>query len=580
VAYLILMQSHALWQSPTLVPDRWKHIYYPFVSLFPAEWIRPGLANDLGFLAAGLFAILICGLFLVYFLLLRRFLDAEIAPDEALGALRRIVAFTVVALAILFVVPGVLSSDLFSYVWYGRVFALFAENPFTHVPADYAWRDTGRWLQWVYWRETPSVYGPIWVFLAGGVAKASQLLDGNIVTHLLGHKLLASVAHLVNVVLVWRIVGNLTKLESGIWNPDRTTSAQVAATVAYAWNPLLLIEFGANGHNDVLMMTFVLTSVWLHLTGRWRLAVAALACAALVKLIAVVFLPGYLWLLFWQSHQGGALESLRKRLWIGAQATMVFATTFLVFYLPFWQGLSTLRPLITGPPVELYINSLGWLLRFKVPEVASAVADLLNLSPPEFWTTRAVGQRLEWPVRFGATLITGAFALVTTWKARDLPRMITAWGWVLFVYLTVGAVWFWPWYVSWLVVIAVIAGPGRLFNATLILCLTSLLMYATLWRSDPVVSEIFAWRDAAVMLPPLVYALASSWRDSRTRPGQPAPAPVPEPRFRHVDARPPSVPVPLMPETYRAALLPSPVEESPPPAWEVADAPTTHLYDP
>src|SRR5438552_3051726 len=97
------------------------------------------------------------------------------------------------------VVPGVLSTDLFSYVWYGRILVVFGDNPLTHVPGDYTWHDTGRWLQWVFWKETPSVYGPGWVLVAGLVAEVSQALGGDIVNHILGHRIVASVGHLANV---------------------------------------------------------------------------------------------------------------------------------------------------------------------------------------------------------------------------------------------------------------------------------------------------------------------------------------------------------------------------------------------
>ena len=116
-------------------------------------------------------------------------------------------ALLVPALLVLMVVPGVLSTDLFSYIWYGRIFGVFGDNPFTHVPADYAWHDTGNWLQWVFWKETPSAYGPVWVLLAGIVAQIAQAFGGDIAIHLLGNKLLADVAHLANVLLIWKLAG-------------------------------------------------------------------------------------------------------------------------------------------------------------------------------------------------------------------------------------------------------------------------------------------------------------------------------------------------------------------------------------
>jgi hypothetical protein len=559
-AYFFLMQSHALWLSPTLIPDRWKAVFSPVSKLFPQEWIRPARSSDLGLLAVGLFVLLLVAFFSLYIVSLRRaFSPGAFEEAEAKPALKRIFAFTLLSLALLFVVPGVLSSDLFSYAWYGRIFVVFGDNPFTHVPADYAWRDGAKWLQWVYWKETPSVYGPVWVLLAGAVAQVSQALGGDIVNDILGHKLLASAAHLANVVLIWKIMGHVVPR---YWAPLKAAagknwelSAQVGATIAYAWNPLMLLEFGANGHNDIIMVTFVLLAVWLHLAGKWRLAIAALAAATLVKLIAVLFLPGYLWLLFWQAAPGGALDGLPRRIWAGVQALALYVGLWVLFYLPFWEGPATLRPLFTGPPVEMFVNSLGWLARYKLPELVAGIADSLGLQPTEFWTARAVGWRVEWPVRFGATAIAAAVALVVTWRARDFPRMMVAWGWVLFAYLTVGAVWFWPWYVSWLVAVVAVIGPGRLLNATIILSASSLLLYATYWRNSAFLVEALRWRDALIIVPPLAYVLGSSLLESRRHPAQvPDPVPARQDPATRPQPIPVAVPVPIIPERYAQVL--------------------------
>ena len=40
VAYYLLFQAHAIWQSPTLVPDKWKGLFSPLTNLFPEGWTR------------------------------------------------------------------------------------------------------------------------------------------------------------------------------------------------------------------------------------------------------------------------------------------------------------------------------------------------------------------------------------------------------------------------------------------------------------------------------------------------------------------------------------------------------------
>lgn len=559
VGYFFLMQSHSLWHSPTLIADKWKTVFYPVAQLFPSEWVRPARNSEIALFNSALYLLLLAAIFGIFALALRRaFKTGAFRASDRKQALGIVALFTLIPLLLLLIVPGALSTDIFSYIWYGRIFTTFGDNPFVQVPADYAWYDAGRWLQWVYWRETPSVYGPIWVILAGAIAQIANALGGDIVNHVLGHRILASLAHFVNVFLIWKIAAIV--IERHWVRPDRfpqgssiagwKLGAQVGVTVAYAWNPLLLVEFGANSHNDVLMLTGLLAALWLHLSGRWRLALVALALAALTKFLVVVFLPGYLWLLFWQAAPGGWREGLRSRATVIAQALLALGVVWITAYIPFWEGPATLKSLSGGPPAEMFVNSLGFLLRFKLADGIANLAAAFGWQPESFWTADAVGWRLDWPARWGPLLITATVAFVQTWKARTFPAMVVAWGWSLFAYLTVGAVWFWPWYVSWLVVVVALVGPGRLFKATMILCFSSMTLYGTYWRANGEWEEAATWRPLLLMVPPLAYVLGSLWLSKRAAAKAAAPALPPVP----ARVRPTAVPVPLVPQVSPLAI--------------------------
>jgi hypothetical protein len=215
--------------------------------------------------------------------------------------------------------------------------------------------------------------------------------------------------------------------------------------------------------------------------------------------------------------------------------------------------------LVSGPAQEYFVNSLAEVVRFKLPEVVSNLAATMGWHPTEFWSVDAVGWRLEWPARWGPILIMAAVAFMQTWKARTFPSMLVAWGWTIFAYLTVGAVWFWPWYVSWLVIVAVLVGPGRLLNATQILCISSLALYGLYWQGDDLFRELAGWRPLLIMVPPLAYMIASALPAVRRVAAAPLAAP------RSEAAVPVTVPVPLSP----APLWARPSTEGPP-AWEQA----------
>jgi hypothetical protein len=475
----------------------------------------------LGLLNAALFLILVALLFTAYLVTTTRvFRDSPHNNSQTTGVMKYILLFTGIFLTVSFFVPGTFSSDLHSYIWYGKIYALFADNPLLAVPSYYAWYDTQGWLQWVYWKDVPSAYGPAWLLLAGGIAQVARAIDNDIVTHLMGHKLLASTAHLLNVWLVWHLGGYVVRRywrrNGNILDQSRVTQAQLGVTLLYAWNPLLLVEFGVSGHNDVLMLTFIFSALLLYFRGHPLVASVLFASACMIKAIALIFLPGYLWLLLWHGPAPPAYGYTKETSWrfidrlaLVAKAMVLVLSTWLAFYLPFWAGSRTLEAVSGGPAARYFIHSLGAVLRFRLPEGTASVAAHFGLQPPGSWTVDEIGRRLEWPARWGPLIITYAVFVFQTLYARSFPRMVVAWCWVLFTFLTVGAGWFWPWYVSWLIGPAILIGPGRILNAAHILAFSSLSLYAI----HPIVARPFDklpdWSGLWVAGPPLIFVAVS-----------------------------------------------------------------------
>ena len=94
----------------------------------------------------------------------RAILIAFIPYGLALIALRRttvsrrvITGFGVGYMMLLLALPALGSRDLFSYIFYGHMLAHAHLNPLTTAPNHLV---GDRWLSFVSWRHTPSVYGP------------------------------------------------------------------------------------------------------------------------------------------------------------------------------------------------------------------------------------------------------------------------------------------------------------------------------------------------------------------------------------------------------------------------------------
>ncbi len=74
----------------------------------------------------------------------------------------------------------------------------------------------------------------------------------------------------------------------------RRTRAENVRLAIYAWNPLVVMEFAASGHNDSLALVAVIAAAFLIIGRREVMSMLALAAAALAKAFPAVLFP--LWL--------------------------------------------------------------------------------------------------------------------------------------------------------------------------------------------------------------------------------------------------------------------------------------------
>src|SRR5215213_9949283 len=249
-------------------------------------------------------------LFVVYFRLLYC-LRRQAQPDARLaGILAGVVLFSLP----LVVCPYLFSNDIYSYIMYGRIAALYGGNPAIIAPSAYAHDAFFPYL--VAWQSTPSVYGPVWTLLSHGLTLVVERAGGAPWMYLLAYKLAMLAAHIANTVLIWWI--------TRAWKPWQ----QMYATLLYAWNPVALIEFVSSAHNDALMICLILLAVLCTQRGYWRSAVVALLAAALVKWIAALLLP--LWAIYWLCQQ----VTWRARLLLAGQLAAITIIGAILSYLP------------------------------------------------------------------------------------------------------------------------------------------------------------------------------------------------------------------------------------------------------
>lgn len=304
--------------------------------------------------------------------------------------------------------PPELSDDLWRYVWDGRV-TLAGVNPYAHAPADTALAALRDGV------VHPRVNHPSLRTIYPPVAEAGFALSQRLSPGWPGMK---AWIVLNDLALVWALAA---------WCRRRGGSAWPA--IAYAWNPLFVIEYAGSGHLEpVAILPLALAILWNE--SRPKLSAACFAAAVLAKLLPLAALP-LLWRkwnaparaiavavsaagLAWFVREAGgpssgleayartwrnnalAFEALARALGDPAARAIATAVPFAVAAWLAWRGAETLRALraslragLLAAPV-LHPWYLGWALAWdpvapSLPWLLLCALSLLNygvLAPP------------------------------------------------------------------------------------------------------------------------------------------------------------------------------------------------------
>jgi alpha-1,6-mannosyltransferase len=328
------------------------------------------------------------------------------------------------------------SIDTFTYVAHGYMGNVPGVNPYTTTAAAVRATDFARQLAPFGWLPVHGLtpYGPLWTHLEVAVMKVA----GDVPTALVLIKTVVVAASLGCAALIWKILGRV--------RPED----QLFGTLVYLWNPMIVVEFAAEGHNDALMILCLLASLALTVSARPALSVVASVSGVLVKYLPLVFLPAqvvYLW------HSGRSRTRLAAGLLLGL---LIGAGLAAALYWPFWVGLGTFegvrlqsQPLVSPSPS-------GWLYWY-----------LLHALPP--------GEAARLTLRVLAGVLV-ASVLVLSLRARDAAGLFWACASIALVYVLVVSTHYWPWYASLPLALVALVPRGVFLPAVLVLSLCSRLV--------------------------------------------------------------------------------------------------------
>ena len=171
------------------------------------------------------------------------------------------------------------SSDIFYYMGVGELNSVYKQNPYYKTIKQYVdensdiVKDESIMKQGYmnYWSNTTVVYGPIAQLIFSIFTKISFK---NLDVCLIIFKLINAIIHLLNCWLIYKI------------------TRKIKFSIIYGLNPYILMEFIGMGHNDIIVVFFVLLCMYFLLKRKQILpSVAFLAIATGIKYFTILLLP-------------------------------------------------------------------------------------------------------------------------------------------------------------------------------------------------------------------------------------------------------------------------------------------------
>jgi alpha-1,6-mannosyltransferase len=328
---------------------------------------------------------------------------------------RTAVTAALVLIAFVTLLPPLLSRDVYSYAIYGRIWAVHGANPYVRPPIEFL-NDPFISVVSSEWIRSPSVYGPVFTILSGGIVK----LFGSPAATIAAFKILAGVA-----------LGATVVIAAGMAERERAGRGAFAA-VLIGLNPVLLFHTVGGGHNDVLVGLSVIAALAL-VPRRPLAATAVLTLGMLVKLVAAVPLGLLVAAVFLRAGPGLARRARAVAPHVGVAVGLTA-----VLLIPFGYTRSVVSAFAT------LLSRLGWASPVRL--VVYKSRDLgVNLGGIEIGNLLATAAQAAFTLAAIATV-----ALIMRRLATGDARVghAEAWGWGMLV-VSLCAAYLLPWYVAW-----------------------------------------------------------------------------------------------------------------------------------
>lgn len=332
---------------------------------------------------------------------------------------RKVMYFAILFSIILFFLRPLGSTDIFTYIFRGRIISEYSQNPYTvpyiNFPDDNFYSQIAN-----QWAPYTAIYGPLFMLFS---ASLTFLAQESLLLNIFLFKLTSLLSNLANIFLVWRI----TKSKKALF--------------LYSWNPLINFELVNNAHNDAFMIFLLLLSAYLLVKAK-RLREFILVwiffwLSVLIKFFTLIFAP---FLIFYILNR---LKSKKERYWfIGVSFIITALLTFLLYF-PFWEGMATFGRLLQLTQAQNILSSLGVVLVAVILKLLGAV----NL-----YKIAGIAGKLIFTLFYFGYFV----KVFGEKKLKSIKALLLSFSLLFAVFYTFFFNWFFPWYFTSLIAVFVL----------------------------------------------------------------------------------------------------------------------------
>jgi len=203
----------------------------------------------------------------------------------------------------------------------------------------------------------------------------------------------------------------------------------------YILNPFIIIELTGNLHFEGVMILFLVWSLYLLHTGKWKSAAVVFACSVSVKLIPLLFLPIFFgW--FWKNKKD-------------ASATLRMTNLVLFYVIVIGSTIALFLPFFSMQFIDNYAQTVGlWFNNFEFNASIYYIAREIGYSITGYNEIKIIGKIL--PVIALLIILYFSFFKKNVTIPKLTSSILIAFTCYLFLSTTVH-----PWYLATLLVLCV-----------------------------------------------------------------------------------------------------------------------------